>query len=308
MDFYSSGKFLISGEYLVMHGARALAVPLRLGQSLSVSENTTNGILSWKSLALGKSWFETTLALPSLKTIQTTDTEKSSFLVKILKAAHKLNPNVLGQSSGFHVLTEADFDIQWGLGSSSTLISNIAWWFNINPFELHFKVSKGSGYDIACARSATPILYELKNRRSFITTVPFSPPFKEQLFFVYLGKKQRSDVSIVQFAPRFTSRQREIKQISEISDAIVVSQQLDEFRQLLDEHESIMSQVLDLPTVKISHFSDLQGSVKSLGAWGGDFVLMTWEKSIPELQIYLASKGYQTWFGFDDMALTDPQS
>lgn len=307
MEFYSSGKFLISGEYLVMLGACALAVPLRFGQSLSVSDKPGSGILSWKSLALGNAWFEATFALPSLKIHQSSDPEKAAFLIKVLKAAQKLNPQIVKQSSGLQVVTKADFDIQWGLGSSSTLISNIAWWFKINPFELHFKVSKGSGFDVACARSDSPILYELKNRRSLITSVPFSPPFKEQLFFVYLGKKQRSDVSIGQLAPRLKSRRKEIRRISKISEEMVVTSDPSAFRQMMDEHESILSEVLDLPTVKSYLFGDLQGSVKSLGAWGGDFVLMTWENSIPELKNYLDSKGFQTWFGFDDIVLPTSQ-
>ena len=34
--FYSHGKFLLTGEYLVLKGALALALPLKLGQSMTV--------------------------------------------------------------------------------------------------------------------------------------------------------------------------------------------------------------------------------------------------------------------------------
>ena len=34
--FYSHGKLLLTGEYLVLDGALALAVPCKLGQSLTV--------------------------------------------------------------------------------------------------------------------------------------------------------------------------------------------------------------------------------------------------------------------------------
>ena len=35
MNLYSSGKLLITGEYLVLDGAEALALPLSCGQSLN---------------------------------------------------------------------------------------------------------------------------------------------------------------------------------------------------------------------------------------------------------------------------------
>ena len=35
-EFRSNGKFMLTGEYLVLKGATALALPLKLGQSLDV--------------------------------------------------------------------------------------------------------------------------------------------------------------------------------------------------------------------------------------------------------------------------------
>ena len=36
--FYSNGKLLITGEYLVLDGARSLAIPTKFGQFLIVEE------------------------------------------------------------------------------------------------------------------------------------------------------------------------------------------------------------------------------------------------------------------------------
>jgi len=47
--YYMHGKFLITGEYLVLKGALALAQPLRFGQHMDVKK-TTEPILHWKSL------------------------------------------------------------------------------------------------------------------------------------------------------------------------------------------------------------------------------------------------------------------
>ena len=60
--------------------------------------------------------------------------------------------------------THLEFPRDWGLGSSSTLINNVAQWAQVDPFELHFKVSNGSGYDIACAKRRYPIVYSTQNQ------------------------------------------------------------------------------------------------------------------------------------------------
>ena len=36
--YYSNGKLLLTGEYVVLDGAEALAVPTRFGQNLTVKQ------------------------------------------------------------------------------------------------------------------------------------------------------------------------------------------------------------------------------------------------------------------------------
>jgi len=305
MNFYSNGKFLITGEYLVMYGALSLAVPLKFGQSLRITESESSGIIHWKSFVEGKLWFESAFTNDLKKTISTNDSSKAEFLLNLLRAANHLNLALLGNSQGFEVVSEADFNINWGLGSSSTLISNIAYWFDIDPFNLHFKNSKGSGYDIACARSGKPILYQLNQKQPVITQVDFIPGFKEQLYFVYLGKKQRSDESILHFADRTKPTKNQIDQITAITQNILSASTLQDFRKLTDEHERIISDLLKMQPVRELYFSDLDGSVKSLGAWGGDFVMIAWEHGFEQLKNYIESKGLKTIFRFGDMVLHD---
>ena len=61
-----------------------------------------------------------------------------------------------------------------------------------------------------------------------------------------------------------------------------------------------MSSILELPTVKESLFPDFDGSIKSLGAWGGDFVL-TVSKDNPTA--YFENKGYKTIVSYQEMIL-----
>ena len=66
-SYYSHGKLLISCEYAVLDGAKALALPTKLGQRLDVSKKYTKNI-HWKSLDYqNKLWFETTLSIPNFE-------------------------------------------------------------------------------------------------------------------------------------------------------------------------------------------------------------------------------------------------
>ena len=58
-NFYSKGKLLLTGEYLVLDGAKALALPTKKGQSLLVEKNNS-GLLSWTSFDCHKQvWYKT---------------------------------------------------------------------------------------------------------------------------------------------------------------------------------------------------------------------------------------------------------
>src|SRR5690606_11836163 len=125
-QFYSHGKLLITGEYVVLDGALALAVPTKYGQSLEV-ETTNKKEIQWTALDQeGKEWFKTALIFDGkdlkLAKNTTSPAEAEQRLLQILKEAHKLNPGILIQDSGFNITTKLDFPQCWGLGSSSTLI------------------------------------------------------------------------------------------------------------------------------------------------------------------------------------------
>ena len=57
-SFYSNGKLLITGEYVVLDGAKALAVPTKFGQYLEVKPSEKKSIY-WKSFdSNNQIWFE----------------------------------------------------------------------------------------------------------------------------------------------------------------------------------------------------------------------------------------------------------
>ena len=53
-------------------------------------------------------------------------TKLTNRLVQILNAAKQLNPDFLNDNKGFKISTHLTFPKNWGLGTSSTLINNIA--------------------------------------------------------------------------------------------------------------------------------------------------------------------------------------
>ena len=69
---------------------------------------------------------------------------------------------------------------------------------------------------------------------------------------------------------------------------------------LLEEHEIILSHILEMKTIKESLFHDFNGVIKSLGAWGGDFILVA-SKENPTA--YFKSKGFETILTYEEMIL-----
>ena len=221
-------------------------------------------------------------------------------LKKILLQAKKTNTAFLDTTNGIHVTTKLSFPRNWGLGTSSTLINNIAQWAKVDAFNLLFNSFGGSGYDIACAQNDQAITYQLKKGIPSIETVSFNPLFKDQLYFVHLNKKQVSSESIKAYKSNKTDA-KAIQRITEISKNILAVNTISDFDSLLKEHESILSIILREEPVQQRLFSDFKGQIKSLGAWGGDFILATGDKSTPD---YFRQKGYQTVIPYTSMIKT----
>ena len=65
--FYSNGKLLITGEYVVLDGAKSLALPTKFGQNLSVEKVDSNQLIHWVSYDHdGSIWFEATIPFSSI--------------------------------------------------------------------------------------------------------------------------------------------------------------------------------------------------------------------------------------------------
>ncbi len=302
--WHSNGKLLISGEYLVLKGATAMAIPINKGQSLEVIESPGKGEIFWYASHKNGKWFEVKLNINELSKNNENSIPELKKLQHILISCLELNPHFLDASKDYSIKTNLEFLPEHGFGSSSTLINNLSKWGNFNPYDLLKKTFGGSGYDIACANTNNPILFKLENNNKLITEVDFNPAFNNGLYFVYLGKKQKSSESINYFNRNADFSESEINRISEISIALSKTDSIENFNELIHEHEQIMSKILKMPTVKSLFFNDLPGSAKSLGAWGGDFAMIGCKLNKTEIKEYLNSKGLTTFYTFKELLVS----
>ena len=330
--YYSHGKFLMTGEYLVLKGALALALPLKLGQSLSVEtfpETSPNEIiassetfqetsLQWNAHKPEGPWFSVTINPKTLEIIDCNDPAKAEKLACILKAIRQLKPTAF-YGGDMRIRTHLDFDPNWGLGSSSTLIANLARWADVDPYELLKLTFGGSGYDIACATAEQPIYYQLRTEvpelvpepvegregpTPMVETIDFNPRFADHLFFVYQGQKQSSSKEIKAFLEKANpiDLQKDIDAVSEISRAVPKCENLDEFGMLMQCHERIIARCIGQEPVQ-KRFPDFEGVLKSLGAWGGDFILAATEWDENQVKAYFKREGLDVVFGYNELVL-----
>ena len=296
MRFYSNGKLLITGEYVVLDGALSLAVPSLLGQSLQITNNESKHIKWLSKNSDGRVWFNCTIKIDSLKVENTSSNEISNKLTDIIKVIREVNPNFLNKS-GIDITSELTFDKNWGLGSSSTLISNLSQFARIDPYDLNSRIFEGSGYDIACAKSESPLLYRLIKNERDIKKVSFRPNFHEKIYFVYLNTKQNS-LNEVRKYKNLNPSNTLISEISDITKKLLKCSNLKNFSLLIHSHEQIISKLISKKPIKQELFKDFRGEIKSLGAWGGDFIMAASEEDPSN---YFKNRGFNTVLKYGDL-------
>lgn len=304
INIRGNGKLLLTGEYLVLAGARALALPLRFGQQLTAGYGSST-FIDWQSYQQGNLWFSAAVNPETLMVVSESHPEVAARLSQVLQAARILNPGFLlsGEYNFSSFRTDADYPLEWGLGSSSTLIYLIASLAGVDPFILFRKCSNGSGYDVACAAQSAPFFYTLT--KDYYTIDPAMPgqALRKYAFFGYSGKKTDSFSEVQQFHQERRPTPSEIDQVSRLSEAICDAEQYRELYNLVNEHEQMIGKILDREPV-IGQFPGFPGTIKSLGAWGGDFLMFVSDLSLPELSRVLTNYNIRDVFTFDQLKAT----
>lgn len=294
MNFYrANGKLYIAGEYTVLDGGLSFAIPTKLGQTLEVNylESAENPRLKWEAYLHDESlWFSAEFDLKTVSVIECSSEKLAQKLNEIFQAIQQLNPDFFrNQSRNILCKTQLEFPKDWGLGSSSTLTYLLAQFSGVDEFELNKLTFNTSGYDIACASRNYPILYQISGGSRRIEKVDFQPEFVDELYFVYLNQKQDTQISV---SAQYKSKPKNEKLVAEISSLVeqmTTTKSLKEFEKLMNRHEDLLSSHLGVSKVKDIYFPDYDGSVKSLGAWGGDFVMVTKREGMVS---YFSEKGF----------------
>lgn len=289
--FFASGKLMFFGEYLVLCGAKSLSVPLKMGQTLTVKPSK-NDTITWKSFSPTGSWFEAEFSSEFL-ILNTTDQNVAERLQQIFRAI-----KTLGSQVDFAVDFEisADFNLEWGFGSSSTLISCMSQWANVDGQELLQQTFGGSGYDVACGVATSPIIYTMNFP---VENVQLNKEITDKILFVYLGSKQNSRNEIGRFKKENVTAEN-VQKINEIVDKSIRCTSIECFEELVDASEEMLAPILGRSAIKQELFDDYPYSIKSMGAWGGDFFLATY-RDLEKAKAYFQKQGHQTMFSCNEI-------
>lgn len=259
----------------------------------------SGGLLSWNAInSEGRSWFSAEIDPTSMELVSASDPKVGADLKSLLEACVAQNSDFREEICGKQVDCVLQFPNDWGLGSSSTLINNLADWAEVDAFDLLDSTFGGSGYDIAVAMEGRSVIYERHDGEPYHEEVDFEPSFADRLWFIHLGKKQDTAEAVRGFLADEAKGYAEIPAISRITEALVEVDDLVEFELLMKEHNRLVSKSLSIPSSE-KLFSDYTaGITKYLGAWGGDFMLATGAESGMD---YFRKKGLETIFSYQEM-------
>ncbi|MDH6251950.1 mevalonate kinase [Chryseobacterium sp. H1D6B] len=294
---FSPGKLMLTSEYFAIDGALVLAVPTKLGQEFFFEEQEDKkSLIFWEAYHQNKLWLKAVIDYRKWQLLEANIPSSAGFILNVLKNVQELSNTKFKNSNSYYLKTNLQFPADFGLGSSSTLMNNLAEWAAIDPFHLNAISLGGSGYDIAVAKEKSAVLYQNKPEIQY-EKVNFNPPFKNELIFIHLNQKQDSREGINLYKSKIKS-QKLVDEFSNLTRNILLCSELERFSELMSIHEQKISDFIEIQTVKEKFFSDCPSFVKSLGAWGGDFVMSAKFEGFKD---YFWGKGFTNVFEWTDI-------
>lgn len=296
-EIFSPGKLMLTSEYFAIDGALVLAVPTLLGQEFFFEEkDDENSLVLWKAYHQNKLWLKAVINYKNWQILETNLPSAAEFILNTLKNVQQLSETRFKSNFSYYLKTNLQFPADYGLGSSSTLMNNLAEWSGIDPFHLNSISLGGSGYDIAVAKEKSAVLFKSKPEIWYEKT-GFSPSFKNELIFIHLNQKQDSREGINLYKSKIKSPEL-ILEFSDLTKKVLLCSELESFSELMMIHEHKISDFIGIPTVKEKFFTDCPVFVKSLGAWGGDFVMSAKFEGFKD---YFWGKGFTRVFEWSEI-------
>ncbi len=294
----ANGKLLLTSEYFILDGATGWAMPTQYGQKM-IATPTEKPM--WQAFLHDKTlWLET-----AINTDIASNSSETTLLFEILNYIKQENPEQYHKKINHSFELFINFNRAWGLGSSSTFIALIADFFEIDAYKLNRTFFKGSGYDIACAFASEALLYtnlDIDVRR--IENLSIAESIKPHLFFIYTGQKQNSREAI-QYYRNLPQKEKDvaINDLNFITNELIRKQDYKDWLYFLKIHEDIISKVLKLEKISHTLAKELPFFSKSLGAWGGDFILCLANDEPNIIKTRITETGFNTCFEYKDIIL-----
>lgn len=276
---------MLCGEYVVIIGVEALALPVSLGQWMYVWEFDSPGggdRLIWEAKEKdGSTWLNESFALP-LEAMEA-EAEKSSERDRSREVLHSMLSMVAEgfwkTGKSYRIETQLEFDRSSGLGSSSTMVANFARFAGLDAQKVQQKVLGGSGYDVAVAELGKGLVFwknaEVANWDAWKLSADLTSKWK----IVFLGKKQNSRNALADVKGKLMEIEKDdflMHQLQQVCAAVKMAKQVPMLEAGLEMWQAILAMSLGLET-PYQHFKfqpSKGGLCKWLGAWGGDMLLI----------------------------------
>ena len=289
---------MLCGEYAVLCGALAIAFPTKFRQCMEVEYREGSGNVHWQSYDFeGFQWLRCSFhpnddcSTHPLKNVLNP-------IMAMLRYVQQQKPDAMPADQDITFRVKASFRKEWGLGSSSALIANIARWSGVDPWELMQLSFPGSGYDVAVAFHGKALMYKIDSGHRNIRFLDYVPAWLDDFRVVFTGKKVNSRDSVNENRSMFHKLEPHVEELDRIAMGLLTADSCQEACALLQRYESILSRELEMePGARL--FPAYTGTIKSLGAWGGDAILVEYRPGeFEEVFQNLIS------FNFDDIIQT----
>ena len=278
--YFAPGKILLAGEYTVLLGLEALAVPVKQGQWLeffafSTPENQPR-ILYFKAIdSEGLTWIENRYDLEEQVWLEPTTPELEPFS----KVLTKVPDEFWEENRSYRLETRLEFGRETGLGSSSTFIALMAECFRLDPQKLQEEIFKGSGYDVAIACLGKPITFWRNEQGAHYRSWNIQPKLTEDWRVVFLGEKvdsRKSASAILETLANMLSEPFYKQQFERVLNIVRDADNTQSIEAALEMYQLLLAQLLDMntPYKEFNLTPVKQGLCKWLGAWGGDMILV----------------------------------
>ena len=271
-----------------------MVAPTIFGQKFTFSENLNDDIL-WLAKDINGTFLEKKFSIESISNPDNIRAEDA--LLKTLANAYQLSNNKK-KLQGFNVESTLNYDRNFGLGSSASFLRLVADIFDCNPFSLRMNGWNGSGFDIAATTQNQLFTYSIEGDLPKVETAIFNNKLTENIFFIYTNKKQNTRDSIQRIKLNDTEKADFVAKANALTVDFQSCSSNFELIMLMEEHEELVSFYTGYNKIKVQ-FTDFQGGIKSLGAWGGDFIMATGEKEY--IYSYFKTKGLDKIYSWNEI-------